>query len=142
MAFLRNEVESLRMIIRRVELQQATGIDVFAQIKELQRKSTAQLEQLMREEEERKRDVSSLRNDFSSRMDGLEQKLEATHQDLHILQFKFKTIVEEIEEIKNSNTYLLENNFSSPYNPTIEISASFLFLCRARVRQGQETGPR
>ena len=103
MAFLRNEVESLRMIIRRVELQQATGIDVFAQIKELQRKSTAQLEQLMREEEERKRDVSSLRNEFSSRMDGLEQKLETTHQDLHILQFKFKTIVGEIEEIKNSN---------------------------------------
>ena len=94
------------MIIRRVELQQATGIDVFAQIKELQRKSTAQLEQLMREEEERKRDVSSLRNEFSSRMDGIEQKLEATYQDLHILQFKFKTIVEEIEEIKNSNTYI------------------------------------
>lgn len=104
MAYLRNEVESLRMIIRRVELQQATGIDVFTQIKELQRKTTIQLEQLVREEEERKRDVSSLRNEFTSRMDGLENKLEATHKDLQILQFRFKTIAEEIEEIQNSKS--------------------------------------
>lgn len=96
------------MIIRRVELQQATGIDVFAQIKELQRKSTAQLDQLTREEEERKKDVSSLRNLFSSRIDSLEQKVEATHQDLQILKFKFKTVVEDIEDIQNSNTYKLK----------------------------------
>ena len=110
MAYLRNEVDSLRMIIRRVELQQATGIDVFTQIKELQRKTTAQLEHLVHEEEERKNDVSSLRNEFTSRMDRLEVKLEATHKDLQFLQFRFKTIVEEIQEIQSSKSCMIKDN--------------------------------
>ena len=64
----------------------------------------------MHEEEERKNDVSSLRNEFTSRMDRLEVKLEATHKDLQFLQFRFKTIVEEIQEIQSSKSCMIKDN--------------------------------
>lgn len=102
-SFLRSEVESLRMIIRRVELQQATGIDVFTQVKELQMKSASNLEQITIEQSDRKKEMESMRKEFSSRMDSLFNKLDTLSQELQILQLSFKATQQDIQDVQASN---------------------------------------
>lgn len=88
------------MIIRRVELQQATGIDVFSQIKELQQRTALISARLSDAEKERKDDIESLRSEFSSRMDGIQSKVDELLQDLQMLSLSFKTSQQDIEDLQ------------------------------------------
>jgi len=90
------------MIIRRVELQQATGIDVFSQIKELQRHAANISTRLLDAETQRKLDIEFLRSEYSSQMDSLQGKVDALSQDLQILSLSFKSTQQDIVELQKS----------------------------------------
>lgn len=90
------------MVIRRVELQQATGIDVFSQLKELQLQSSEHSDQLKAEESQRGHELAALRQELSTRVGNLEEKVDKTTQDLQMLALSFQSLTKEIEEMKKS----------------------------------------